>query len=196
MKKRYFIILPALVLLTLTGCLSDNEGENQNNNQQNGLSQVNKDQRFNRGEDSSEDAIVDLEVGQQIFVMGMENSDGSITADQIIIGDLETNFDEMIQNIRIEDSPEASDEGMDNTPQGRPDTQNFLEEEKSLLREQMKSAGSAEGVARSGSVNREQIIKIQGEIIKKDDEVLTLKLTDGGSKFIFLSDSTIILKTR
>ncbi len=36
---------------------------------------------------------------------------------------------------------------------------------------------------------------LNGEVIDKDEQSLTLKLSDGGSKIVFLSDSTEISKT-
>ena len=39
-------------------------------------------------------------------------------------------------------------------------------------------------------LNRASANMVNGEIINKDEESITLKLTDGGSKIIFFSDST------
>lgn len=57
--------------------------------------------------------------------------------------------------------------------------------------QQMGAAGTAG--AQRGARNGGDFVS--GEIISKDEQSLTLKMPDGGSKIVFFSDSIKILKT-
>jgi hypothetical protein len=72
---------------------------------------------------------------------------------------------------------------------GRPNFQNLTAEQKQQIFIKDGSIGSP-GL-RNGS--GEKIIN--GEIIKKDDQSITIKLADSGSKIIFFSDTTKITET-
>lgn len=62
--------------------------------------------------------------------------------------------------------------------------QNLSEEERQQI-----SQGKA------GEMGRGTNFGLSGEVIAKDEQSLTLKMQDGGSKIVFFSDSTQISKT-
>jgi len=83
-------------------------------------------------------------------------------------------------------------------PQGRlsqadfQNLQNFSPEERQQrLQELGANAGGFRGGQRGGNAGG----FTTGEIISKDDKSVTVKLRDGGSKIVFLSDSTEITKS-
>ena len=68
--------------------------------------------------------------------------------------------------------------------------QNLSEEERQQLFQ-----GNMAGSAQRGITRGAEAGFLTGEIINKDEQSLTLKIPDGGSKIIFFSDSTQISKT-
>ena len=71
---------------------------------------------------------------------------------------------------------------------------NLSQEERQQRFEQMSAVAGA-GFAGNRTMNRENSGFAAGEIISKDDQSITIKLRDGGSKIIFYSNSTEINKT-
>ena len=53
-------------------------------------------------------------------------------------------------------------------------------------------AGISRGARRNGGMNGDAIM---GEILSKDDTSITIKLRDGGSKIVFVSASTQVMKS-
>jgi len=141
----------------------------------------------------SEAGLNDLEIGQRILIMGTENSDGSVTASQIIIGENETIFSQLSgnraqQELNEDDIGNSKDKrSMDRSKDQISNFQNLSQEERMGF---MKERGVS-GVRRDISANISQnIIRLSGEIISIDNISLTLKLETSGSKIIFISDTT------
>ncbi len=107
----------------------------------------------------------DLKIGEKIMAMGAENSDGSITASQIILGGLENRFGFRTGIPTSTNSPEQP---------GRP-----------LGRQN--GGGANRG-------NMGALARLSGEILKLEENNLVLKIDDGGSKIIYFTDKTEIFK--
>lgn len=71
---------------------------------------------------------------------------------------------------------------------GPQDFRNLSAEERDKISQQFGSGGARVGF--KGGANT-----VAGEIISKDDKSVTIKLPNGGSKIIFFSDSTTIIKS-
>jgi hypothetical protein len=75
---------------------------------------------------------------------------------------------------------------------GVPNFQNMTQEQ----RQQLRSANGGASPAGTNGARRLQGDGFTGgEVIKKDDTSITLKLQDGGSKIIFYSDATKVMKS-
>ena len=72
----------------------------------------------------------------------------------------------------------------------RQNFQNLTSEERQQIFQ-----GNVEGSLQAGVRTRAGMNFINGEVISKDDQSLTLKTVDGGSSIVFFSDSTQISKT-
>jgi len=72
----------------------------------------------------------------------------------------------------------------------RQNFQNLSEEQRQQLLQGNVGGSFGQGTGRGTGTNF-----LNGEVIAKDEQSLTLKMSDGGSKIIFFSDSTEISKT-
>lgn len=122
----------------------------------------------------------DLVVGKMITVMGTTNSDGSVNATRIMIGEMlrDPNMGTSTPNVAppingssvgAENIPPSGERG--ERPEGVP---------------QFNRAGGGQ-MGQGKSVTR-----VTGEIISRDDASLIVKMKDGGSKIIFYSSKTEI----
>lgn len=208
LKKANIIILLFISFLIISGCTTKNQTEEkasqQTQNQQNQDQQAAEDQRQAWNENFEQASLNDLAEGQRVLVMGVENDDGSITAQSIMIGNIETNFDEVApMSIRVRGG-EGQGEGANSQnfqpPEGMPDFQNMSEEERAQFREQMMAQRGEVGLEGRGnfqpSNTGQKVVRLGGEVIKKDEEGITIKLDEGGSKFVFLSASTTVVKIK
>lgn len=188
----FFVLCVVSVLLTGCGSQSDKEQENQQK-----VQQANEQDRWN--ENFSQASLSDLEIGQHVSIMGSQNSDGSILAERIMIGNNQIDFQDMGMP-----RPLPLDGDNNNSLPGppadfvgqRPDfeqMQNMSDEEREKMGQEM--------IARRGEFSGAMpsrtdggMARLVGEIIDKDEQTLTLKLEEGGSKLIFFSDATQIMK--
>ena len=223
MKKIYISIFALLIALALlgAGCGNKDAKNNSQNKLQTRIPQNNES--FWDNDNFSNASSTDLKVNTKIFVMGEKNIDGSITAEGIIIGASQTDFQNIMRTgiQRSSSTPQNAGtqiQGSDTQVQGqRPNRSQFQnisqEERQKLMEERMKervismpteqtgrtseARGGTEGarsgmrVVRGGSGSR-----MNGEILKMDNNIITLKLTDGGSSIIFTSSETIIKKVK
>lgn len=196
--KKYCIITPALILtlIMLSGCSLFNKQESgsEKNNQQSQIQEAEKNRINRMNENFIEQSIDDLEIGNNVLVMGVENDDGIITADRIIIGDGDSDFKEIFPMPMRTQGGQDSDGKDFQRPEGMPDFRNMSEEERAQFREWMMESGQMP--ARQGNGQRnldQQMVHVQGEVIDNDDESITVKIDEGGSKFIFFSNEITIL---
>lgn len=132
--------------------------------------------------------LEDLVIGEKVVVRGTENQDGSITATMLFVGTLEDR-PEFSSNTERDFSHRPASEGFDSEG-----FRNLSQEERMERMREMRDSGgipSMEGMAgRMGGA----AAFVRGEIIDKDEMSITVKLVEGGSKLVFYSDSTQILK--
>lgn len=138
-------------------------------------------------EDLPKGALEDLIIGETVAVRGVENQDGSITANLIFIGMPEQGFFQQGENQNREER--RMPEGMDINFE---ELRNLSPEERMARMQELRDSGqmpSMEGrVGRMGGGTG----FVRGEIIDKDEISITVKLTEGGSKIVFYSDNTEI----
>ena len=200
--KIYLIIFLLVTIATVTGCANkQNKDDNDNQIRQNKNAQTQNNQPPEWMENFKEATMDDLIIGQQILAMGIENSDGSVNVNQIMIGNDETDFGELGGNVQFRERKEVDTNMGNNTDRQPPagfegrrgnfeQMQNMSDEERAKMREQMTAGRGMAG--RTMPNNMGGMAQLVGEIIDKDDGTITLKLKDGGSKLIFYSDKTII----
>jgi hypothetical protein len=198
MKKNYFIVFILIVILVaMTGCGNENkETSNQNGDQQTETNRV-----FRTNENFAEASLDDLEIGQQVLAMAVENSDGSLTAENLIIGgesqDWQMAFGPMQPRSGMpgEDGQTSPDFSAGERPNFE-ELQNMSEEERTQFMENMRAERQQAGANLSGRRGGNMITRLAGEIIDMDDKSVTLKLEEGGSKLVFYSDKTVVLKPK
>ncbi|MBU4482229.1 hypothetical protein KKC16_02145 [Patescibacteria group bacterium] len=190
MKKNYLIIFILLFVLVISGCAKKVDTNNINQNQQ--QAQENNQPQWN--ENFDEASLDDLLVGGQAMIMGTENSDNSISANQIMIGNTASDFQNMNQMRRPTSTAEINNNQLQPSAGfngQRPNFQNMSDEERAKMREQMVVGGGTAGGGRVRSGNMGGgATRLVGEILDKDESTITLKLKDGGSKLIFFSEDT------
>jgi hypothetical protein len=124
-------------------------------------------------------------------VFGVENSDGIISAQRIVMAQNPADLEEIGKNFGMQNQQIPSEQGANRQ---RPDFENMTEEQRIQLREQMTQRG---GTMRGGRpTSGQNILNIHGEIIAKDESSITVKSIEGGSKFVLISGSTIILQPK
>lgn len=209
-KQMFLCFCVFCVLLLVTGCgANKNEVlDLQEKNEQPEVQGADSGKNFFNDERFSEANLDDLEIGQKVSIMGTENSDGSIVANQIMIGDSETNFGELGGNVQLRERAEINPDDMKNNIDRRAPTgvegqrgnfeqfQNMTEEEREKFREERMAQGGGAGMRPNGATGATRMnrgggsTRLNGEIIEKDETSLTLKLDDGGSKLIFFQETT------
>ncbi|MFH1564809.1 MAG: hypothetical protein ABIC82_03090 [bacterium] len=215
--KKYFI--PALLLsaLVIAGCsTSQNADVNNSQNANQPQQQNNQTPQRITNENFSQGGLQDLEIGKKVMVMGTTNTDGTVVAYQVIIANSDADFSQFGPNRNREQSnngqenPQADDQQPSGEVANRPnfgqfqnlseeervqfraqrgDEQNLTDEQRAQFRTQTGSGGQA-GANRQ--MNRSMSSRLNGEITAKDDTSITLKIQDGSTKLIFVSDATFV----
>ncbi|MDO8509639.1 MAG: hypothetical protein Q7S24_00675 [bacterium] len=180
MKKQilFGIFILGAILLT-TGCGQTDVVSSVDNKKLIGVQDKNGKgvgSAFDRPENQIKGSIADLIVGAKIMAMGSANVDGTIMASRIVFG----NFGGFGQGISSSTNPNRPKMTGDNWQGG-----NGSGGQKGG---QGRSPGARGGV--SGT------IRINGEIIKKDQNSLIVKILDGGSKIVYFSSSTEIFSMK
>ncbi len=210
MKKQHFVFFALLVIaMVFSGCSSgDNQVQNdQQNNRwnQEQAAEIENDQALMQNENFEQLTFIDLNIGQRVLIMGKKNSDGNISANQIMIGNDEVAFKNMSEIESSFMNNNSGDQAVDNQsiqPEvnfngQRPDfteMQNMSEEDRVKMMEKIRTQRET-GVIGQPSNAEESLIRFIGEIIKIDETNVVLKLDSGGSKLIFYSKETKILKS-
>ncbi len=187
--KKIILIIIALAIVGSGAFLLINYSKNseQDNNEQKSQNQeqLTQENQLSKWEENSEEAgLDDLETGQQVLVMGTENSDGSISANQIVIGNDESDFKNMAGPLIKDDE--------NNDVQPEKNKSEMSEEERAKFREEKMAEKEASGE----SIKSDNTTRVTGEIFDKDDTTITLKIKEGGSRLVFYSDKTKVLRLK
>ena len=212
MRKSWLIFgFLACVLIFASGCSKNNKtsGPNGNFDNQKFGSPTSTD-RF-AGLSFTTSTIAELKVGDKIIVTGASNPDGSINATRIMLGDLPRgkgdfntstrSFHQGNYNNNQSDNnqppagmgngnmtpPQNGDD--QNSPSGVPGQGNF---QTGGQNQNNWGSGNNTQNRRGGFGTRGGMII--GEILSKSDNNLVIKMVDGGSKIVFFSTETKILK--
>ncbi len=190
--------MPFAVILFLTGC-SSGQTETTALNDTEATFPVASDQTATDAQldspagEMSNQSLVDfgaLAVGQSVFVIGEEDSTGSIVATRVIIGGDRTNLPQM-------DAPATADQPTlptDFDPSQLPAQENLTGEAAAggpgggmRPSDGMTPPGGGQGMGMNNSATT-----FSGEIIKLTTDSFTISLVDGGSRVILVADSTEI----
>jgi len=186
MKKKYILFLSLALVLVLAGCAAKNNSATDNQKNKN-ADAANQAVRKNPFDDQNKftqtkASLADLNIGTKILVIGTTGADGSVTATRIMIGDIE-NFGHMGAGQKTPNAGTFKNAPADQTQQNRQQRQ-FGNDDGN------RPSGSGQGVRpQTGNTAMRPAI-IVGEIIKKDDTSIVVKVADGGSKIILYSDKT------
>ena len=221
MNKKLLITLSLFIVLALAGCIktapSANSNDSSDNSQQNEGQDSNADQRPMFDDNFLAASSSDLLVGQKVMVLATANGDGTNSAVRIIIGNDDTNFSELSVDLPPGNAgglPGNNGNGEGATGDQRPQVQRnnppeLTDEQRAEFQQRFAEGGSfyqggssnggAGGQGNFGGTQRRDIgamVKITGEIIKFEEDNLTVKLDGGGSTLVFISDTTAVSKVK
>ncbi len=177
-KKIFFVSILLVGTIIFSGCglkkennFKMKEGKNNFGNGQNrgsGQGMFASSTWQNLGEKGS---VEDLTLGEKIMVMGSANQDGSINANRIMIGEMP----------KFERPSTTSDQIRE-----RQENDSISGERPRFVREGGIQTGGGQGMGIGGGG------MMQGEIIKKDENSLILKIENTGTKIIYFTPGTEI----
>lgn len=180
-KKMAVVSLSICGIVFISGC-----GQKNTNNQGDDLNKAgfprgnsvsSTDRLFNAGTKAT---LADLIVGKTVAILGTTNSDGTVNATRIMIGEL-GNF--MMRGATSTTSTRENFRA-NNTDQVSPSSGNG--QYSGQNRGQMGNGGQRQGGGRM--MNGSGMVR--GEIISKDETSLVIKNQAGGSKIVFYSAKT------
>jgi|GEM_PF-2041254 len=201
--KKYNIVLFLFLILFVFGCAKKNDETGQASDERQGQENM-SEQTQNRSrafESLIQAEFSDLKEGVFIMVLGSQNSDQSINASRIVIGDNASSFEDLapgpvsFQNNKQEplgDERELGEERNFGANQNQSNRggfdisrfENMTEEEREQMRQQMSERRNlSSGPAFSGQIS------VSGQVVKFDEKSIVIKLEEG-SKIIFFSDAT------
>jgi len=196
-----------MALLVMAGCAKNNQPADENQTgQKESQNQESSGQSGPKMEENYDPAgLADLAVGQVVLVIASQDSSGVALADRIIIGDennnfgnfgslqqpSETNQNQPSGNNSIQTPPSADSNNRTNFQ----NFQNLTDEQRATMRQQMEIQGQTSGQTRPRA-GSQGAARLEGKIISQDDKSLTLQIKDSGTKLIFFSEKTIILKPK
>jgi len=157
-KKIFSILLILFSIAVISGCrVSD---------MQNQVVDDAKADVVEKVDNREKGVVADLKVGNKVMVMGNTNQDGSVSASEIMFGDLiNSGFGVHSTSTRPTSTRQFVNRGRDN-----------------------KNGGQR--LAGQRPVKTLNMTRLVGEILEIDETSLIIKLDEGGSKIIFYSDKT------
>ena len=175
MQNKYGFLVGLLfvgLLVVGAGCKQNKLPIGQDNNSRGQMNGRNVSSTFdNFLQNTTTGTLENLVLGEKILVFGITNSDGSISSNRLVLGELP------------------------NISRGLGDRQASVNGE--LEKSQRMIEGRPQFNGRNGQdnngVKRTVSSVTTGEIIKNEDSSLILKTVDGGSKIVFYSDKTQVL---
>jgi len=207
--QTYLLVMLVGLVFMGVGCSSQNQNapdqSQQTENVQEGQEAASSGRALFQN-NTKEATIDDVAIGGALMAIGTQNSDGSVSADRIIIANANTDFSSFDQGFRSDGgTPPEGDgsSGAQRTFQPTDGTagnfdpsqfQNMTQEQRDALRQQFQDQrGQNGGTGGRGFTGAGQSGgRVMGTVLKKDDESIVVSLSDGGSKIIFYSDSTTI----
>lgn len=206
-----------IVLFAAAGCSSGQKAPDSSlkDNSRPQAQNINREQMIIQNENLAEAGLSDLEIGRKALVVGQENTDKSVTAFQIILGNSEADFEKLgagalfatgngTSTLSRWDNQAPQDQGERSAFQNvSPEERMKLMEERGAGKGQFNANRSPEEIAKlreertagKGAKNAQfgsgrKSAHLRGEIIDKDGASITLKLEGGGSKLILYSEKT------
>jgi hypothetical protein len=192
-------LMPVLCLLALTGCSSNKNSQTNssaNNQGQNFTTNKNFDNQpggRNFTLDLPKGSATDLQVGAQVMVLGSNETQGVITARQILVGSQEKITDFFKNNLNKR--PTTTPDGTGTPTNGQTPPTGTMQPSQTPPSGTMAPAGGDSGSASQTATQRRSrsgLARISGQIIKNENNTLTLQLTEGGSRIVLYSDQTTI----
>lgn len=182
MSKKIFIAPLLLVsIVMLSGCSTQQNNIDigkQNQQKQGNENEIKDDDQFLK-ENFEELTLEDLNIGDAISVVGQEDSSGAFSAVRIVVGQTPDKIRTFQENNSDKTAGREQGYGQYNE---KPDFKNMSKGGRQKIMAQTNGRASALNDTKSSTVTR-----LNGEILDIDENSLTLKLNDGGSKLIYTS---------
>ncbi|MFA5175352.1 MAG: hypothetical protein WC430_02960 [Patescibacteria group bacterium] len=202
MRKQHLLTILLVGIMVVSGCEIKNS-ETQKNKEQNKSGETNLENQINAPTSTNKNGNGvsgtdnDLTLGKNVMVFGTLNQDGSVSATRIMIGKIEDfNFSTSTRRAPVGDG--AQNNGSQTTTQGienRGETRTSNRPSGQFNRNgggQIGQNGKTMAGGQEVGGSFKSMTNFIGEIIKKENNSLILKLKDGGSKIVFYTEKTEI----